>query len=358
MAVPSPVFVSGAEINSESGKIKRRQRNRFLRPPRNRRPEIAFVFPRMPRILRGSSLEEVNIMSLMKSLARVAAGVLVAKGMSAMMKNAQSRSTQTSSGSSSSRRTGGGLLDQIMQGTQSRGQTGSSGGGLGDILGQVLGGGSTSTGAGTGRRYGGPNSAGASGGLGGILDQLGGAARGQSGGTGGGLGDLLGGLLGGAVGGAAGGALASRGSQQSNDASFGELLNDSLTSGGEPEVAPTPEQNAVAGLMLRAMIQAAKADGKIDDSEKERLMGELGELDDEERAFIREQMAAPIDAAALARDVPEGLAPQVYLMSVMAIDFDSQDEAQYLHKLAQALDLQPQVINQIHQQVGVQNLYS
>lgn len=295
-------------------------------------------------------------MSLMKSLARVAAGVLVAKGMSAVIKNANnanaSRSGQTTA--TQSRRSGGGLLDQILQGGQSAQGT-SSGGGLGDILGQVLGGG-TATGAGTGRRYGGPNSAGASGGLGGILDQLGGSTRGGQ--SGGGLGDLLGGLLGGAAGGAAGGALASRGSQQSNDASFGELLNDSLINKGEPEVAPTPEQNAMAGLMLRAMIQAAKADGKIDESEKERLMGELGDLDDEERAFIREQMAAPIDAAALARETPKGMEPQVYLMSVMAIDFDSQEEAQYLHKLAQALNLQPQVINQIHQQVGVQNLYS
>ena len=291
-------------------------------------------------------------MSLMKSLARVAAGVLVAKGMSAMMKSRSQ--SQTASGSGNSRRTGGGLLDQITRGTQS----GGSGGGLGDLLGGILGG-STGGNAGTGRRYGGPNSSGATGGLGGILDQIsGGGATTRGGQSGGGLGDLLGGLLGGAAGGAAGGALASRGSQQSNDASFGELLNDSLINKGEPEVAPTPEQNAMAGLMLRAMIQAAKADGKIDETEKEHLMSELGELDDEERQFIREQMAAPIDAAALAREVPKGMEPQVYLMSVMAIDFDSQDEAQYLHKLAQAMGLSPQVINQIHQQVGVQNLYS
>ena len=136
------------------------------------------------------------------------------------------------------------------------------------------------------------------------------------------------------------------------------MLNDSLARNDEPEVAPTEEQNAVAGLMLRAMIQAAKADGKIDEAEKERLTGELGDLDEEERQFIREQMAAPVDAQALARDVPKGLEPQVYLMSVMAIDFDSQEEAQYLHQLAQALGLQPQVINQIHDQIGVQNLYS
>ncbi|MFD1794357.1 tellurite resistance TerB family protein [Paracoccus aurantiacus] len=312
-------------------------------------------------------------MSLMKSLARVAAGVLVAKGMSTMMKN-RTQSQQTA-GRTTSRRSGGGLLDELTRGSQSQG---GSGGGLGDLLGGILGGNTSSGGAGTGRRYGGPNSTGATGGLGGILDQLTNGARGGSSSTsggglggildqltggakttrtgqsGGGIGDLLGGLLGGA----AAGSLANKGAQQQNDASFGELLNDSLSNGGEPEVAPTPEQNAVAGLMLRAMIQAAKADGKIDDAEKERLMGQLGDLDDEERQFIREQMAAPVDAKALASDVPDGLGPQVYLMSVMAIDFDSQEEAQYLHQLAQALGIQPQTINQIHEKIGVQNLYS
>lgn len=297
-------------------------------------------------------------MSLMKSLARVAAGVLLAKGISSVVKNANASKTA----GTSSRRTGGGLLDQLTRGAQ--GGSSSGGGGIGDLLGGLLGGNQSGGGAGSGRRYGGPNSTGASGGLGGLFDQLTNATRGQSTqgqstqGSGGGIGDLLGGLLGGAAGGAAAGSLASRGSQPTNDASFGELLNNSLAHNGEPEVAPTAEQNAVAGLMLRAMIQAAKADGKIDEAEKERLVGELGDLDEEERSFIREQMATPVDAQALARDVPKGLGPQVYLMSVMAIDFDSQAEAQYLHQLAQALGLTPQVVNQIYQEVGVQNLYS
>lgn len=347
-------------------------------PRRNRDRCDTFPAGPAPPPMAAHFERKAEQMSLMKSLARVAAGVLVAKGMSEMMKNRQQRpDTRTDT------RGGGGLLDQIRQATQGRsGGTGAggtgSGGGIGDILGQVLGGGSgtggTTRGAGTGRPYGGPNSAGASGGLGGILDQLTNSARGQSGGGGlgsildqlrggtktsqagqssGGLGDLLGGLLGGA----AGGTLASKGAQASNDASFGELLNDSLTRGGEPEVAPTPEQNAVAGLMLRAMIQAAKADGKIDDAERQRLMSELGDLDDQERSFIREQMAAPVDAEALARDVPKGLEAQVYLMSLLAIDFDSAEEAQYLHKLAQALGLTKESVNGIHEQVGAQNLY-
>ncbi|KGJ14930.1 hypothetical protein IX54_04725 [Paracoccus sanguinis] len=331
-------------------------------------------------------------MSLMKSLARVAAGVMLAKGVGSMVRQSQARAGQ-SAPQTRGRQTGGGILGDLlntglggalgggmgggMGGSAQRGTT-ASGGGLGDILGQVLGGGQPGTTGGRGRPYGGPNSPGAQGGLGGLLDQLtrqtGGSTRGTATRTGttggaGGLGDILGGLVGGAGAGAAAGSLggllggllngpAQRGAQQQNDASFGELFNDALARQDEPEVTPTAEQNAIAGLMLRAMIQAAKADGKIDEAERERLLGQMGDLDDEDRAFIREQMAAPVDAQALAREVPKGLEPQVYMMSLMAIDFDNRTEAEYLNSLAQAMGIDRQVINQIHQHVGVQDLYS
>ncbi|MDB6178576.1 tellurite resistance TerB family protein [Paracoccus sp. Z330] len=304
-------------------------------------------------------------MSLMKSLARVAAGVMVAKGVGAMMKSRQQGSQAASRGQQQG---SGGLLDSLL-GSNTNGQTGS----LSDTLGQVLGG----RGAGSGRPYGGAQSAGAQGGLGGLLDgltnrarsggggglsdilgQLTGGSRPAGGSGSGGLGDLLGGLLGGAAGGAAMGGLARKDAQDSNDASFGELFNDAVARNDEPEIAPTAEQNAVAGLMLKAMIQAAKSDGKIDEAEKQRLLGHLGdELDEDERQFIREQMAAPVDATALAQEVPNGLEAQTYLMSLLAIDFDNQEEAQYLHNLAQALKLPPEAVNQIHQEVGVTQLY-
>ncbi|WP_323716695.1 DUF533 domain-containing protein [Paracoccus aminovorans] len=301
-------------------------------------------------------------MSLMKSLARVAAGVMLAKGIGTMMKNAQSRSQQ------SGRPSSGGLLDDLLGSNTGQGGSRSSGsGGLGDMLGQVLGG---RGGAGSGSAYGGPNSprqAGTSGGLGGILDQLtggrgsgtggvlGGAAAGGLGGV---LGDLLGQRGAAQAGAPAGGGLAHKDAQAQNDSSFGDLFNEALTTGDEPQTAPTPEQNALAGLMLKAMIQAAKSDGQIDEAEKAKLMDQFGELDDDERAFIREQMAAPVDAAALAADVPEGAGPQVYLMSLMAIEFDNRKEAEYLHALAQGLGLDKQTVNGIHEKVGVINLYA
>ena len=326
-------------------------------------------------------------MSLVKTLARVAAGVMLAKGVGAVMRNAQGNA----SAGTGSRQTGGGILGDLLQNNTTAGtRTGagagsaSSGGGLGDLLGQVLGG-RSNTGAGTGRPYNGTNAGGASGGLGGLFDQITGGhssvpqsgTQSRTSNTGGGLADILGGLgtgaaaggLGGLLGGLLGGrstqaqpssadGLAHKDSQPRNDASFGEVFNDSLSSGTEPAVAPTPEQNAVAGLMLRAMIQAAKADGQIDDAEKQRLLAEFGEMDDTERQFIRDQMAAPVDPDALARETPAGLGPQVYLMSLMAIDFDNEAEARYLNALALALKLDQGQVNAIHTQVGVQNLYA
>lgn len=310
-------------------------------------------------------------MSLMKTLGRVAAGVILAKGIGAAM---QQHQQQGRPGQVTRNRSQGGLLGELFGNNTGPG----AGGSLNDMLGQVLGG----RGAGQGTRYGGPQSRGASGGLGGLLDglttrarssgtgsgsgglgdllgQLGGGSKTRSAGAGGGLGDLLGGLLGGAAAGGMAGGLARKDSQPTNDASFGELFNDAVVRQDEPEVAPTPEQNAVAGLMLRAMIQAAKSDGTIDEAEKQRLLGKLGDdLDEEERQFIRDQMAAPVDPEALARDVPAGLESQVYLMSLLAIDLDHDDEIRYLDRLAAALRLDRPAIAEIHSQAGVANPFA
>lgn len=280
-------------------------------------------------------------MSLMKSLTRVAAGVMLAKGIGTVMRNQQQGGSRPA-GQSGSSRHGGGLLDSLLANN-----TGGAGGSVTDALSRALGGGS-------GTRQGGSST----GSLGGLLDSLSGRG-GQTAGGSGGLGGLLGGLLGGAAAGGVAGGLAQKDSQPSNQATFGQLFDDALAHDGEPQVAPTPEQNAIAGLMLRAMIQAAKSDGHIDETERQRLLGHLGDnQDDEERQFIRDQMAAPVDAAALARDVPKGMESQVYLMSLLAIDFDSEAEARYLNDLAKAMDLDRASVNKIHQDAGVMPLYN
>ncbi len=276
-------------------------------------------------------------MSLMGTLAKIAVGVAVAKGVGGMMKGGGSRSAGTGGSFGGANSPGGleGMMGDLLGGGSTR-QSGGSGGGLGGFL-EELG----------ANAPGGATSASTSGRSGGLDDLIGGLTGSGSGG-GGGIGGLLGGLLGGVAGGAAG----------SRGGSFGDLLNQSLGNRGEPDVQPTREQEAAAGLMLSAMIQAAKSDGKIDAAEQKKLLSNLGEVSAEEKRFVQSEMAKPIDVQGLARQVPRGLEGQVYTMSLMAIDLDNRNEAQYLHQLAGAMGLDQRQVNHIHSRLGVQALYS
>jgi uncharacterized membrane protein YebE (DUF533 family) len=261
-------------------------------------------------------------MSLMKTLARVAIAMAVTKGAKSIMQR----------GGSGGRDGLGGLLGGLAGGRSA------GSGGLGGMLGGLLGGGSTA-----GSRSG-------TGGLGGLLNQLGGTGRGARGGMGG----LLAGLAG------AGGLAASRSrdAQPSRpEASFGEVLNSQFDETAQDPIPPSDDQEAMAGLMLAAMIQAARADGEIDAQERERLMAHLDQTDPAEREFVEAQMQAPVDIDALVERTPEGMGAQVYTMSLLAIDLDSQEEAHYLDRLAKAYGLDAQQVNAIHTELGVPTLY-
>ena len=97
---------------------------------------------------------------------------------------------------------------------------GSSGGGLGGLLGSLTGSGNAS----------------ASSGLGGLLDSLGG----------------------------------SKSSTDNNTSGFGSLFGNALQGKEPAQVTQSSEQQAE--LMLRAMISAAKADGKLDESEQRKII--------------------------------------------------------------------------------------
>ncbi|MEM1129766.1 MAG: DUF533 domain-containing protein [Pseudomonadota bacterium] len=108
-----------------------------------------------------------------------------------------------------------------------------------------------------------------------------------------------------------------------------------------------------AKLMIRAMIQAAKSDGEIDEDEKKMILEHLADASPEEMEFVKEQLAAPVDYAALAQDTADHMKAQVYSTSLMAIKVDSDAEVAYLKGLATALGLSPEAQNQIHAQMGV-----
>ena len=244
-------------------------------------------------------------MSLLKTLAKVAVGIAVAKGV-------------------------GGLMKKGAGGQQA--PTG-SGGGLGDLLGQL----------------GGGAAGGQSGGvLGDLLGQLGGqATRGQQDGSAGGaLGDVFGDFIGDGA------------KQTQNNESFGDMFNDAIAKQDEPSVQPSADQEAVAALMLSAMIQAMKSDKELDADEEAKLMEHLGDVSHEERQFVNQELQKPVDISALVANVPHGLEQQVYMMSLMAIDLDKRAEAQYLHDLATELGVGRDEVNAIHNHVGAPSLYS
>lgn len=112
----------------------------------------------------------------------------------------------------------------------------------------------------------------------------------------------------------------------------------------------------VATLTVRAMINAAKADGRIDKQETERLVGKLQEdgISDEEQRFVMEEMRKPMDTDAIVQAVPnEQVAAQIYTASLMAINVDTDAEKRYMQELASKLGLSRQVVAYLHQAVGL-----
>lgn len=125
-------------------------------------------------------------------------------------------------------------------------------------------------------------------------------------------------------------------------------MMDALT--GNTNATDAMEGNAK--LMIRAMIQAAKADGTFDVEEQGRLLDVLGDLDAEERAFVEAELAKPIDLMALAADTSDAMKAQVYATSVMAVRVDTPQEAAYLDGLAAALGLSDETRARVHASMG------
>ncbi len=117
--------------------------------------------------------------------------------------------------------------------------------------------------------------------------------------------------------------------------------------------AKTQESEDTAGLLLRAMIQAAKSDGDIDEAERAKILETVGEdADAEDIAFVQAQLTAPVNVEALAADTPEALRPQVYAMSLMAISVNTEAERAYLQDLAGTLELDDTVVAMLSTQMG------
>ncbi|MDH5519821.1 MAG: tellurite resistance TerB family protein [Acidimicrobiia bacterium] len=109
-----------------------------------------------------------------------------------------------------------------------------------------------------------------------------------------------------------------------------------------------------AEVLIRAMLNSAKSDGQADQAEFDRIVSELGQLDSEEREYLRNEMTAPfVEPSVMAGAVPTTLAPHAYAVSVMAIDVDKIAEKRYLLDFAGQLGLDENQVDQIHAELGI-----
>jgi uncharacterized membrane protein YebE (DUF533 family) len=123
-----------------------------------------------------------------------------------------------------------------------------------------------------------------------------------------------------------------------------------------PKSGGTSQQQQEAILLLRAMIASAYADGVLDANERNRIFEKLEEvgLTDEERHFISNELLNPPDISALAKQVhsPE-MAQQVYAVSLLSIEIDTEEEKNFLRTLAQQLSLDENTVKLIHEELGI-----
>ncbi len=148
------------------------------------------------------------------------------------------------------------------------------------------------------------------------------AGKMRSSGGGGGLGDLLGGLMGG------------------DDASRASAV-----------AADMDEDDAM--ILVKAMCNAAKADGTVDDDEVDAIVGRVGQLDAEDEAILRRELRSPLDLDSFLAEVPAGMEADVYAASLLPITVDTPLEMAYVQELAKGLGLSTEALDSIHKELGL-----
>ncbi len=122
-----------------------------------------------------------------------------------------------------------------------------------------------------------------------------------------------------------------------------------------PPTPSVPIDRATAVLLIRAMIAAANADGAIDQEERQEITEHLGAvgLGAAERQALDYELAHPRPPSALLAEIrTPALAEQVYAVSLLAIDPDTEAEHAYLRGLAAMLNLAPAVTARIEAAVA------
>ncbi|KQZ86971.1 hypothetical protein ASD64_05785 [Mesorhizobium sp. Root157] len=139
------------------------------------------------------------------------------------------------------------------------------------------------------------------------------------------------------------------------------------TAAGQPELLPPPQDTAFhpsqapqgesefASTLVRAMIAAAKADGRIDDEERRKIGDKLSlsGLDSDAEAFLKAELDAPLDLDKLvAAAQTDAQKVELYTASRLAIDPDTRAERGYLDLLAGRLGLPDALVEHVEATVS------
>lgn len=116
---------------------------------------------------------------------------------------------------------------------------------------------------------------------------------------------------------------------------------------------PPAEIEEHSQAILRALIGAAKADGHVDERERELIEGEIDKMtpDTQLKRWFDQELRKPLDPAEVARSAstPE-MAAEMYLASILMVDDQNYMERAYLDELARQLKLEPALKSELEVQ--------
>jgi uncharacterized membrane protein YebE (DUF533 family) len=138
----------------------------------------------------------------------------------------------------------------------------------------------------------------------------------------------------------------------------------------KPELSPAPAgsaflpekedfaaQEALGLTLVRAMIAAARSDGRLDAQESQAIFQRIESLglDPESQSLLIAEMGRPVDVDAIINSAhsPE-VAAEIYIASLLAIDVDTTAEHSYLAMLAARLNIPPDLAEELRNQVEAQ----
>ncbi len=145
-----------------------------------------------------------------------------------------------------------------------------------------------------------------------------------------------------------------------------EKADTAVPAQAQPELLPPPADSGfsvTAGtnsqdfalVLVRGMIAAARADGHIDDSEREQIMGKvrLSSLGTDASVFLENELTNPVDLdAIIAAAASEEQKVELYTASRLTIEPETRAERGYLDLLAGRLGLADALVDHIEATVS------